>query len=256
MNERISFAHNTRVHDVLVADTASELVEMAVKHICSRACGSGKVGICLTGGSTPKPIYEQLAKEPYRSLLPWHRIHWFWGDERLVPLEHPLSNAGMALNAFLAHVPAPAANIHTIPTGATNEHEAASLYESNLIEFYGGNKLVANRPLFDLVLLGVGSDGHTASLFPGSKALLERDRWVVGVEKAGLAPFVPRVTLTFPALSSAGEVLFVAAGADKRAILNRVWSGEDLPAAHAESAGDLVWLVDKPAAVDLRGMRH
>jgi len=255
MNERIFFTCNTRTNDVIVADSAADFVEIAAKRICARASGAEKIALCLTGGSTPKPIYERLAKEPYRNQLPWDRVHWFWGDERFVSIENPLSNTGMTMKALLAHVPVPAANIHVIPTHTNSEHEAARLYEKKLIEFYDSNKLDRNRPLFDLVLLGVGSDGHTASLFPGSDAVLEENRWVVGVEKAGLAPFVPRVTLTFPALSSTHEMLFVAIGADKRAILNRVWSDEDLPAARPRPVGDLVWLVDRAAASDLRSVR-
>jgi 6-phosphogluconolactonase len=108
------------------------------------------------------------------------------------------------------------------------------------------------RPLFDLVLMGLAPDGHTASLFPNAPALAEQERWVVGVNEAGLHPFVPRVTLTFPALASTREMLFLVSGADKRDILARVLSGEDVPATHARSDGDLVWLVDRAAAPEER----
>ena len=137
--------------------------------------------------------------------------------------------------------------MHPIATDAASPDEAAQLYESELKSFYGASELDPARPLFDLVLMGVGPDGHTASLFPGDPALEETSRWVVGVAKANVAPFVPRVTLTFPALNSCREMLFEVAGAEKRAILTRVFEGENLPANRAQSAGETVWLVDRAA---------
>ena len=122
-----------------------------------------------------------------------------------------------------------------------------SRYESELKSYYGSGRLNPARPLFDLVLMGVGPDGHIASLFPGYPALDETERWVVGVPQANVEPFVPRVTLTLPVLASCREMLFEAAGADKRAILTRVFDGEDLPANRVCAAGDTVWLVDQAA---------
>ena len=145
---------------------------------------------------------------------------------------------------------APAANIHPIPTSTadpTDPDRGAALYEGELKSFYGADELDPARPLFDLVLMGVGPDGHTASLFPGYPALDETRRWVVGVPKANVEPFVPRVTLTLPALASCREMLFEVAGADKRAILTRVFAGENLPANRARSTGETVWLVDQAA---------
>src|SRR5262249_46212172 len=121
-------------------------------------------------------------------------------------------------------------------------------YEEELRRFYGAERLDPQRPLFDMVLMGVGEDGHTASLFPGRRQLAEARRWVVGVHEAGLAPFVPRVTLTFPALASSREMLFLVSGHGKRAIVIRIEAGEDLPAAHARSQGETVWLLDRAAA--------
>ena len=140
----------------------------------------------------------------------------------------------MARQAFLDRC-APPANIHPIATDAANPDEAAHRYEAELKSFYGADELDPARPLFDLVLMGVGPDGHTASLFPGYPALEETERWVVGVPKAHVEPFVPRVTLTLPALASCREMLFEVSGADKRAILTRVLAGEDLPAGRAHS---------------------
>jgi 6-phosphogluconolactonase len=129
---------------------------------------------------------------------------------------------------------------------------AARCYEAELARFYGTDQLDPTRPLFDLVLLGLGLDGHTASLFPRAAALNESERWVVSVESPGLEPLVPRVTLTFPTLASTREMLFLVSGEDKKQILTRLLAGEDLPASRAHSNGDLVWLVDRAAAPEDR----
>lgn len=234
---------------IILAPDLPALVEEAAKRIADRIGEAGaRAAICLTGGSTPKPVYERLAREPYRSALPWDRTHWFWGDDRFVPLEDDRSNAGMALRAFLGDVPVPPGNIHPIPTGAATPAESARRYQSELEQFYGLDQLDPAVPLFDLVLMGLGSDGHTASLFPGLPAVEEKDRWAVEIDHAGLAPFVPRVSLTFPVLASTREMLFLVCGREKREVLGRVLSGEDLPAAGAHAAGELVWLVDRDAA--------
>lgn len=204
------------------------------------------MAICLTGGSSPKQLYQLLATDAYRSRIPWDRVHWFIGDERFVPADDPLNNMGTARRIFLNSY-APASNIHPIPTDAASPQEAARRYESELQSFYGADRLDSTRPLFDVVLMGVGPDGHTASLFPDDAALEETGRWVVGVPKAHVEPFVPRVTLTLPALGSCREMLFEVSGSDKRAILTRVLDGEALPANRAHSAGETIWLVDKTA---------
>ncbi len=145
---------------------------------------------------------------------------------------------------------APAANIHPIPTATADPADpdrGAALYERELQSFYGADTLDRARPLFDLVLMGVGPDGHTASLFPGDPALDETARWVVGIPQANVEPFVPRVTLTLPTLASCREMLFEVAGADKRAILTRLFAAENLPANRARSTGETVWLVDRAA---------
>ncbi len=233
---------------IVVPDLAA-VVEAATRRIVARiAQAPGRIAICLTGGSTPKPVYRRLAEEPYRSTVPWERIHWFWGDDRFVPLEDERSNAGMACAAFLDHLPIPPDNIHVMPTQLRDPHDAARHYQDDLKQFYGASRLDPKKPLFDMVLMGLGSDGHTASLFPHGEGLEERERWVVGVNEAKLAPFVPRVTLTFPALASTREMLFLVTGAEKRPMVARVFAGDDLPATHAYSDGAQVWLMDEAAA--------
>ncbi len=232
---------------IVVADPAA-LAETAARHLLDRIRQKERAAVCLTGGSSPQRLYRLLAEAPWRDAVPWPRVHWFMGDERFVPESDPLSNMGAARRLFLDRVPAPRANIHPIQTDANYPEGAARLYEETLQRFYGAETLDPARPLFDLVLMGLGDDGHTASLFPHSQALDEQRRWALGIAKAGMEPFVPRVTLTFPALASTHEMLFLIDGAGKREIARRVLAGEDLPAGRAHAAGDLVWLFDRAAA--------
>lgn len=232
-----------------VSADLSALVEAAAEHMATRlAAVAERAAVCLTGGSTPEPVYRRLAAAPYRDTIPWERIHLFWGDDRFVPADDARNNAGMTRRALVDHVPIPPANVHPVPTGEADQHAAARAYEDALKRFYGADRLDPARPLFDFVLMGLGSDGHTASLFPGSPALSERERWVVGVDKAGLEPFVPRVTLTYPALASTREMLFLISGKGKRDIVARVLGGADLPAARARADGAIVWMMDRAAA--------
>ena len=205
-----------------------------------------RVAICLSGGSSPKQLFELLATDAYRPKIPWDRVHWFIGDERFVPADNPFNNMSMARKAFLDQC-APSANVHPIPIDSADPGEAARRYERELKSFYGADTLDPARPLFDLVMLGVGPDGHTASLFPDYPAAEETRRWVVEVPEAHVEPFVPRVTLTLPALGSCREMLFEASGSGKRAILARVLDGEDLPAGRAHSQGETIWLMDRAA---------
>jgi 6-phosphogluconolactonase len=231
---------------IVLADPAA-LAKAAAERVLARiATNSGRIAICLTGGSSPKALYQLLATEPYRDSIPWDRVHWFIGDERFVPTGDPRNNMAMARGAFLDRC-APASNIHPIPTDAANPDEAAERYARELQSFYGSEALEAARPLFDLVLMGVGPDGHTASLFPNYPAIDVIDRWVAGVPKANVEPFVPRVSLTLPTLSCCREMLFEAAGKEKRAILTQVFAGENLPANRAQSIGETVWLIDEAA---------
>ena len=229
-----------------VADTAA-LAKAAADRVMARIdANEGRIAICLTGGSSPKQLYALLASDAYRDRIPWERVHWFIGDERFVPPDDPRNNMAMARGIFLDAC-APPANIHPIPTDAASPDESAERYAQELKSFYGADRLQDARPLFDLVLMGVGPDGHTASVFPDYPASHETERWVVGVPKANVEPFVPRVTLTLPVLASCREMLFEVAGPDKRAILTRVLAGENLPANRARSIGDTIWLLDRAA---------
>jgi len=146
--------------------------------LCGLARANNRVfAVCLSDGSTPRRLYERLADLPFASRFPWSRVHWFWGDERFVPHHHPDSNFRMARDAFLSRVPVPADNIHVVPTEGLSPEQGASVYERTLRRFYGADTLAPDRPLFDVTLLGIGEDGHTASLFPGQPALQETRRW-------------------------------------------------------------------------------
>lgn len=209
---------------------------------------SGKpFAIALSGGSTPRRLYELLAGQPYRATLPWERVHWFWGDERFVAYDDPQSNYRMVREAMLARVPVPAANVHPIPTEGITPREAALSYEQLLKDFYGASTLLPGRPLFDVTFLGLGPEGHIASLFPGTAVLQERTRWVECV--IGAKP-EPRITLTYPALESSREVAFLVTGAAKQAVLEKLLKRDpELPASQLHPVdGTLHLFVDRAAA--------
>jgi 6-phosphogluconolactonase len=226
---------------VAVHPTPEELARATAAWLRERAVAAGhRFAVCLAGGSTPRRVYELLASAE-RARFPWDRVHWFFGDERFVPHHHPDSNYRMAREAMFDA--APAANVHPIPT-AGRPAEAAQRYENELHEYYGAAILDPQRPLFDVVLLGLGDDGHTASLFPGIQALQERERWVVDARSPKSEP---RITLTYPALESHDGLVFLVAGAHKRDILARIWGGEDLPAVRLHGRTAPHWFIDRAA---------
>ncbi|MEY9879367.1 6-phosphogluconolactonase [Bradyrhizobium sp. USDA 329] len=241
---------------LIVEADAEALARAAAERVMARlAANPGRIAICLTGGSSPKKLYHLLGSEAWRGRIPWDRVHWFVGDERFVPESDPLNNMAVARAIFLDRN-APAGHIHPIPTTAENPDASADAYARELQAFFGADQLDPERPLFDLVLMGAGPDGHTASLFPGYPEIEETRRWVIGVAKANVAPFVPRVSLTLPVLASCREMLFEIAGHDKQPILTRLLNGENLPALRARSNGETVWLVDQAALPeDIRGGR-
>src|SRR3989454_8228404 len=229
---------------------ASEFITLAVEAIRSK----GKFCVALSGGSTPRGLYTLLANQPQHS-IPWEKIYFFWGDERHVPPDHPDSNYRMAWETLLSRVPVAATQVHRIPAEMPDADAAARAYEVELRDVFGARGLLAEgRPRFDLVLLGMGADGHTASLFPGTAVVHETGRWVA-------APWVPkldahRITLTPPVLDAAAAVMFLVAGHDKAETLRAVLEGPILPDRFpsqvvAPTGGDLVWLVDQAAAARL-----
>jgi 6-phosphogluconolactonase len=206
---------------------------------------SGPFRISLSGGSTPKTLYALLASDEFRSRFPWPRVSWFWGDERFVPYDHSDSNYRMAREAMLAKAPVPPENIHPVPTDGDPE-DAARRYERTLQKAYGAETLDPQRPLFDLTLLGLGPDGHTASLLPGEPVLNERKHWAAAVSHG--RPEV-RITLTYPAIDSSRRVAFLVTGEEKAAIFSAIRIGNSqAPAARVRPLGELVWFVDRAAA--------
>ncbi|MBX9825866.1 MAG: 6-phosphogluconolactonase [Xanthobacteraceae bacterium] len=228
-----------RIHDD--AEAMARAVAEAFIEIIEQSA-SERLAVCLTGGSTPTRVYQLLMQRS----LPSSRLHWFWSDERFVPPTDPRSNARMVLVALLNHVDR-ADRIHNIRCEPGSLARSAELYEAELQRFYGDAALDPARPLFDLVLLGMGEDGHIASLFPGSPLLRERVRWVAAVEHAAQAPFVPRITLTLPPLQSAKEVIFLVAGSHKRKAMDKVLAGDDIPATMLRPSGRTRWFVDRAA---------
>jgi len=204
----------------------------------------GAVRVSLSGGSTPRTLYGLLASDAFRERFPWQRVSWYWGDERFVPYDHPESNYRMTREAMLSKAPVPAANIHPVPADGTPD-QAAARYERTLQAAYGGTVLNPERPLFDITLLGLGPDGHTASLLPGEAVLEERTRWVAAVSHG--RPEV-RITMTYPVIESSRHVAFLVAGSEKAAILNTIREGGSrVPAARVKPVGELIWFADQAA---------
>jgi 6-phosphogluconolactonase len=227
--------------------SAETLAQDVADWLCGLAQASGRVfAVSLSGGSTPQRLYECLAAPEIAARFPWNRTHWFWGDERFVPHNHRDSNFRLASEAFLSRVPVPSDNIHAVLTEGVSPEEAATAYETTLRRFYGADKLAPARPLFDVTLLGIGEDGHTASLFPGQPALQETRRWVVAVIGAKSEP---RITLTYPALNSSRDVAFVVTGGEKRPVVARAQAGDGtIPAGVISPTGRLHWFTDRAAA--------
>ena len=207
----------------------------------------GACDIALSGGSSPRPLYSSIADrvngQPDLKQLPWQNVHFFLGDERYVPADHPDSNYGMAKSSLLKHGIVPEENLHRVRTELP-PGEAAADYEQQL------KKRMGDTAHFDLILLGMGTDGHTASLFPGTSALTAKGKWVV-------ANFVPkldthRITFTYETLEHANSVAFLVAGADKQPAIKAIFQeNADLPSARVHPRGKLLWFLDREAAAQL-----
>ncbi|MBW2488031.1 MAG: 6-phosphogluconolactonase [Deltaproteobacteria bacterium] len=229
--------------------------ESLMHHIGKTLQTQDLYSIALSGGSTPRKLYALLADDTELDRqIPWERIHFFWGDERHVAPDHPDSNYRMAFEAMLSRAPIPETNIHRIHAENPDADTAAEQYAREIRRFF---KIAGDEvPHFNCVLLGMGSDGHTASLFPDSPALSEKERLVVAnrVEKSDSF----RITLTLPVLNSADLVLFLVSGAEKADALKTVLEGAAAPARYPArliqpSRGELIWFLDRSAA---RGLRH
>jgi 6-phosphogluconolactonase len=207
--------------------------------------------VVLAGGSTPKSLYYLLGEPQFVQSVDWKRVHLFFGDERAVAPDAPESNFRMAYECLVSRTPIPASQIYRMTAEEIDLSSAGRAYERQIREHFGQD----NAPQFDLVLLGMGSDGHCASLFPGKRALQEKTRWVVPTE-AGLQPFVPRLTLTYPLINQAKEILFLVSGAGKAGTLAQVLQGEhDVERYPAQGIqpieGRTTWLIDREAGRQL-----
>jgi 6-phosphogluconolactonase len=226
-------------------DAARHAADWLVERLVS--IDEATVSVCLSGGQTPQLLYATLARPPYRDAMPWPRIHWFWADERFVPPSDARSNYGMVKRLLFDKLAVPHANVHPVLTDGGTPAAAADAYEQELVRYYGSRVPDPDRPLFDVTLLGVGDDGHTASLFPSSPQLNERLRWVAAVPAKGTRE--ARITLTYPALESSRHVAFIVTGAAKRDIVQAIWSGDGtLPAARLRPQGSIDWFLDRAAA--------
>jgi 6-phosphogluconolactonase len=234
-----TFADSARLFTA-AAELLAERAARAVRE-------AGVFRLVLSGGATPRGLYARLGEPALASRLAWDRIQFYWGDERFVPPSHIQSNYRLAWETLLARVPVPRGNVHPMPTDGAAPEQGAQAYEGTLRAAAGS--LDRSPPAFDLVLLGLGADGHTASLFPGGPECAERRRWCVASEAPEGAAVRERITLTLPVLNAARSVLFLVAGEEKRAILRKVLQparDEDtrFPAQLIRPAGDLLWLAD------------
>jgi 6-phosphogluconolactonase len=225
--------------ELMTPAIAEESLRIALDAVSKR----GRCSVCLSGGSTPKALNELLAHD-YASRIPWNQTHFFWGDERYVPPDNPKSNYRMAKESLFARLAVPPENIHAMPTSYPDPDKSAREYELELRRFFGA------QPGFDVVFLGIGPEGHTASLFPNSPALNEAQRWVVAAEVPAEPP--SRLTLTYPVLNRARNVLFLADGSGKREIIAAIrrdpgGPASQYPAARVD-APRIVWFLDQSAA--------
>lgn len=232
-----------------VAARAADLFAQAAQEA---AVARGRFAVALSGGASPQPLYRMLARQQFTQKVPWRRVHLYWGDERCVPPDDPESNYGMAERLFIRHVPVPADNVHRV-RGEEGAGRAAEAYEADLRALAARERPRSELPVFDLVLLGLGRDGHVASLFPHSPALEEVERLAVATEAPDGSP---RVTVTFPVIGAARHVWFVVTGAEKAGMVAEALEGLRVPKAVPAQAvvpvkGSLTWFLDEAAASEL-----
>jgi 6-phosphogluconolactonase len=232
-----------------VNELSLRAAEAMVRTINESVQTNGSFSLALSGGNTPRTLYRLLSSQ-FRDQIPWAKVHVFWGDERYVPLDDPHSNYRMARETLLDAVPCPTVNVHPMPTELPDPDLAARDYEKTLRSYFS-----KDWPRFDLVLLGLGDEGHTVSLFPGSSALEETKRWVVAVKTQAKPPL--RLTLTLPVLSHAANVYFLVTGSNKAQVLHHVLKGSPDPKNYPASGlrltqGTVIWWVDREAAALVR----
>lgn len=228
--------------DELSRKAAEQFVALARQAVAAH----GRFSVALSGGSTPKALYSLIATSEFSEQLAWQQIHFFWGDERCVPPDHAESNFRMVDESLLSKIPIPGDNVHRM-IGEIEPAIAAAAYEAELRRLFPSSP--EKLPSFDLMLLGLGEDGHTASLFPGSSAMSETEHWVATtyVEKLD----AHRLTLTFPVINNAAQIAFLVAGKSKSAIVKEILTTEkcDYPAARIKpDNGQLIWFVTQDAA--------
>ena len=226
---------------------AEQFVRLATESVAAR----GRFTVALSGGSTPAALYSLLAGETFRPFLPWSKMYFFWGDERCVLPDHPESNYGMARVTMLEKAPVPEENVYRVPTENGNAQSVAAEYEQLLRTFFGFYE--GQQPRFDLILLGLGEDGHTASLFPGAASLEEMGTVTSNdIQRLG----THRITLTIPAINQAAYIVFLVSGSSKASVLKEVLEGQDQPTRLPSQCiqpvkGKLLFLVDRAAASEL-----
>lgn len=230
--------------------TAAELIGVIAKESYKIRC---KFTMALAGGNTPRTLYRELTDDHYASSILWAHSHLFWGDERFVPHDHPDSNYAMALDALISDIPIPVQNVNPIPTNVLTPEAAAVAYEKTLrrlFDIFGTLSADNTLPVFDMILLGMGPDGHTASLFPESPVLEEYRKWVAATPAPPLNPPVRRITLTLPVINAARNVVFLVTGREKQAIMKAILNNptqahERYPAASVNPSGNLYWFQAK-----------
>jgi 6-phosphogluconolactonase len=241
--------------EIIICRDAGELARRAAEQFVALAgaaiARAGRFAVALSGGSTPRALYELLGSAEYRDRVDWSRVHLFWGDERCVPPDHPDSNFRMVQETLLAQLQIPPENIHRM-MGEKEPAEAAAAYERELRQFFA--LAPGQRPRFELILLGLGEDGHTASLFPGTAALDETDRWVAAVYVGKLQSY--RLTLTLPVINAAAQISFLVAGQEKSAIVRKLFGTDSdcskFPAGMVRPvSGHVTWFITQDAAAGL-----
>jgi len=234
--------------EALSRQAARLIIEAAEKGVKRK----GFFTLALSGGNTPQRLYTLLAEE-YRNLMPWHLTYLFWGDERNVPRDSLESNYHLAYETLISKIPIPAKNIHPVPTSPGNPEAAASEYENKIKKIFKARGVTS----FDLVLLGLGMDGHTASLFPGDPILNEKEKWVAAVNAPPSYQTIERITLSLPAINNADQAIFMVTGSGKKDVVKTILSGSaeeggNFPAALVQPKEELKWLLDADASEGLK----